>query len=438
MSNPLFYARALQFGATLSVAGVVFFIVFIADPALRRSAAEARIAVVLRKRLALIAWISLIVAVLSAVPWLIIVAGSMSGQPLGELYAQGVLGTVLTQTDFGRNWLLRIVLACALGGLFVHFLSVKGAGARALQIVTAIMAAAYAGGLAWSGHAIGGQGVEGVLHPAADVLHLIAAAAWVGGLPPLVLLLMMTSADATALALARIATVRFSNLGLISVAGLLLSGLINSWYLVGSIPALTTTDYGRLLSIKLMLFLIMVGIAAVNWSRLTPKLVQNADVAAAQRARRRLRRNAAIEIALGTAIILIVAVLGTLPPASHANQHAHPGAIPADATFQHIHGEDGMADVMIEPGRVGTARATIQLWNDDLATLTAHGVTLTLTAPTPGSTPSTRTAVQDADGAWIVDGIALTEPGNWMVAVRATLPSGIRLDLEAPIVVDAK
>ncbi len=438
MSNLLFYARALQFAATLSVAGAVFFSVFIAEPALRRSVADPPIAAALRKRLALVAWTSLIIALLSGVPWLIIVAESMSGEPLGELYAQGVLGTVLMQTDFGRDWLLRVVLACALGGLFVHLFSVKGAGPRLLQIGAAIVAATYAGGLAWSGHAIGGQGLEGVLHPAADVLHLIAAAAWVGGLVPLALLLTVTPADAAALTLARTATLRFSNLGIAAVATLLVSGIVNSWYLVGSIPALTDTDYGRLLTIKVLLFLVMVGIAAMNWSWLTPKLVQNADITAAQRARRRLRRNAAIEVALGTAIILIVAVLGTLPPASHAALHAHSGAIPADATFQHIHGEDGMADVMIEPGRVGRARATIQLWDDDLAPLTARGVTLTLTAPTPGSKPVTRTAVQDTDGAWIVDGVALTEPGNWMVAVRAALPSGTLLDLEAPIVVEAK
>ncbi|MFZ1152797.1 MAG: hypothetical protein WAR76_24190 [Xanthobacteraceae bacterium] len=149
-------------------------------------------------------------------------------------------------------------------------------------------------------------------------------------------------------------------------------------------------------------------------------------------------RNAAIEACLGAVVVVIVAVLGTLPPASHANQHAHSGAIPADATFQHIHGEDGMADVMIEPGRVGTARATIQLWDDNFAPLAARDVTLTLTAPAPGSKPTTRAALQNSDGAWIVDGVALTEPGNWTVAVRAVVGSGTRLDLEAPIVVDAK
>ena len=438
MSDPLFYVRALHFAATLSVAGVVLFVVFIAEPAFRRTAADPPIAAAVRARFALLAWISLVVALLSAVPWLVIVAEAMSGLPLGALYAQGVLGTVLRETDFGNDWLLRVAIGCALGGLFVHFFAVKGAASQALQAATVILAAAYAGSLAWSGHAIGAQGVEGGLHPVADVLHLIAAAAWIGGLTPLALLLTAAGADSAGLAAARTATLRFSALGIVSVATLVVSGLVNSWYLVGSIPALTTTDYGRLLLIKLALFSAMVAIAAINRSRLTPRLVQRADMAAAQHARRRLRRNAAIEALFGTVIVVIVAVLGTLPPASHIGQHTHSGAIPADATFQHIHGEDGMADVTIEPGRVGTARATIQLWDDDFAPLAAHGVTLTLTAPSSGSKASTRTAVQNSDGAWVVDGVGLTEPGNWMVAVRATLPSGKRLDLEAPIVVDAK
>ena len=181
----------------------------------------------------------------------------------------------------------------------------------------------------------------------------------------------------------------------------------------------------------------MVGIAAVNRLRLTPRLVQNADITTAQDARRHLSRNATVEATMSAAIIAIVAILGTLPPASHAHHHVAIGAIPADATFQHIHGENGMADVMIEPGRVGTANATIHLRNDDLETLDARDVTLTLTAPIAGK-PTTRVASQDSDGVWHAGGIELTEPGNWAVAVRAVLGSGGRLDLEAPIVINAK
>ena len=434
----MFYARALHFAATVSVAGVVWFIVFIAEPALRCAKDDGPGVVAVRARLAWIAWVSLVITLLSAVPWLVIVAESMSGQPLAGLSAQGVLWTVLSQTDFGNVWLIRVLLACVLGGLFVQFLSAKCGASLWLRAVTIIVAAALVGTLAWAGHANGGQGVEGVLHPAADVLHLIAAAAWVGALVPLAVLLTTAGPDAAGLAVARTATLRFSTLGIISVATLLVTGLVNTWYLVGGVSALTGTHYGRLLVFKLTLFAGMVGIAAVNWSQLTPRLIQNADAAAAQKARRQLRRNAAIEALLGGIIIAIVAVLGTLAPASHANHHAAPGAIPADATFQHIHGEDGMADVMIEPGRVGKANATIHLWNDDFDTLDARDVTLTLTAPTAGSKPTTRVAVRDSDGVWHVGEIKLTEPGNWTVAVRAILPSGSQLDLEAPIVIDAR
>ncbi len=238
--------------------------------------------------------------------------------------------------------------------------------------------------------------------------------------------------------MARTATRRFSTLGIVSVAVLLFTGIVNSWYLVGGFSEFTQSRYGRLLLIKLALFASMVAFAAFNWSRLTPKLVQHADVAAAQQARRLLRRNAAIEASIGAIVIGIVAVLGTLPPASHAAHRAIEEAIPPDASFQHIHGEDGMVDVMIEPGRVGTAHVTIHLLDDDLETLPARAVTLTLTAPTPGSKPKTRVALQDSDGEWQLDGIELSQPGNWVVTIDAVLNSGKRLRLAAPIVIDAK
>jgi putative copper resistance protein D len=438
VDNPLFYARALHFAATITVAGLVFFIVCISEPAFRYAKDDARGAFAVRIRLAWIAWISLAVAMLSGVPWLVLTAESMSGQPLGNLASQGVLWTVLTQTEFGNDWLLRFVLAGVLGGLFVHFLSAKGVTSLWLKAVTMILAAALVGTLAWAGHAIGGQGIEGIVHPTADVLHLVAAAAWVGALIPLALLLTAAGPDVDSLTIGRTATLRFSTLGIASVATILVTGSINAWYLAGGIDALLGTDYGRLLLAKIALFFVMVAIATVNRLRLTPRVVLNGNLASTQRALRQLRRNALIEAAAGATVIGIVAMLGILPPASHAHHHATDEAIPADATFQHIHSDQGMADVTIEPGRVGAARATILLWNDDLKTLEAREVTLTLTAPTAGGKPITHVASQDSDGAWHVDGIELSEPGNWTVTVGAVLGSSRRLELEAPIVIEAK
>lgn len=437
LTDPLVYVRFFHFAATIAAAGVVFFVVLVLEPAARGAADKARIFKMLRTPLAAIGWSGLTLSIASGAAWLVLNAASMSGQSVADAFSADVLSTVLSQTTFGNDWLLRFVFACGLAALFVRSLSAEGGERRWVKATAVALAAAFVGSLAWAGHAIGGEGVEGVLHPAADVLHLIAAAAWLGMLVPLALLLGLAADDAAALATVRAATLRFSTLGLVSVGTLLASGIVNTWYLVGSIPALLDTDYGRLVLVKIALFSLMVAVAAVNRQRLTPTLVIDRRAAAIARTRRQLRRNATIEASLGAVVIAVVAVLGVLPPASHSHHQASEFAIPDDAAFQHIHSEQGMAEIVIEPGRVGTAAATIRLSNDEGDTLDVREVTLTLTAPTSGSKARTYVAERDDDN-WQIGGIVLTAPGNWSIEVNALLSSGKRLQLAAEIMIEAK
>jgi putative copper resistance protein D len=436
LTDPLLYARVIHFAATMLVAGVVLFAVLVAAPAWRGVASNGGFAVKVRARLAVIAWISLALAVISGAVWLVLTAAAMSEQPAVQVFGDGVLWTVLSQTTFGRAWLVRFVVACALAATLPALLSPQGHKTRWLDATATILAAAFAGTLAWSGHAAGGLGDDAIIHPAADVLHLIAAAAWVGALVPLIVLFAAAGADDASLAIARTATARFSVLGIVGVGTLLATGIVNTYYLAGSVPALLHTDYGRLLLIKIALFLAMVAIAAVNRLRLTPLLLQQTSIAASRDALRQLRRNAAIEALAGAIVIAIVAALGTMPPAIHA-AHQHPtyGPVPADAAFVHIHLVEGMADVTIRPGRAGPARATIRLWNEDFEALNARQVSLTLTAPT-APVGSAHLARQGRDGAWQVDGIELSEPGNWTVSVDVALDQTKRLTLTAPIVIE--
>jgi copper transport protein len=114
----------------------------------------------------------------------------------------------------------------------------------------------------------------------------------------------------------------------------------------------------------------------------------------------------------------------------------HNAAIPEGATFVHIHSNAGMADVTIVPGRVGTARATIRLWNDEFEPLAAERLTVTLTPPGAAAEPVMRSASQDQDGSWKIDGIALPQAGNWTVAIDAALVDKRRLQLDAPIAIE--
>jgi putative copper resistance protein D len=441
----MIYARAIHFAATIMAAGMVFFIVFVAAPAFRAASDDARVRAALWPRLAFIAWFSLVLAVGSGAVWLVLTAASMSGEPPADVFSGGVLGTVLSQTQFGLAWTARLLLACILAATFVPLLSAQPSRSWIsvfwIGAVAVIAAAAFAGVMAWAGHAVGGQGAEAFVHPTADILHLIAAAAWVGALLPLAFLLGAVGKDEASVAITRAAVLRFSTLGLVSVGTLLVTGIVNTWYLVGSVAALTGTYYGQLLLAKIALFAAMVAIAAINRLRFTPRLAGGTSTSVTQNALHQLHRNAAIEALAGAAIICIVAVLGTEPPASHANHHAAYGAIPADAAFVHIHTEQGMADVMITPGRVGPARATIHLWNEDLEQLDVREVKFSVAPPAGGSNaggskPEARVAVQDADGAWQVDGLALSQPGNWTVTVDAALGPNKRLVLSAPIVIE--
>jgi copper resistance protein D len=327
VNDPLIYARAIHFAATISVAGAVFFAVFIAEPAFRHAPHSTRLPAFVRLRLCWIAWIALAVTVISGAAWFVLVAQSMSDASVAEVFKSDVLGTVLLQTGFGRDWLARVALACLLGGVFIPFFSKPAGRSFWISCAAVASAAGLAGTLVWAGHAAGGMGLEAILHPAADFVHLVAASAWVGTLLPLALLLTAAGPDAASIALACTATVRFSAFGVGSVATLLITGSINTWYLAGSISALTETDYGHLLLTKIGLFLGMVAIAAVNRLVLTPRLLKTASDARAGSTLFHLRINTLFEVAIGVAIIAIVATLGTNPPGleaiNYTQHHSH-------------------------------------------------------------------------------------------------------------------
>jgi len=314
VDDPLIFVRAVHFAATLTAAGTTLFNVFIAQPTLRPLAGRAELRAAIGSRLAWTAWIGLVLTLLSGAAWFVLVAQSMSDEPLASVLSDGsVLRTVLLGTDFGRDWLLRLALIALLAGLASVDLRGKRENSRFLKLAIVLVAAGLAGTLAWAGHGIGGAGLPGSIHLAADFLHLVAAAAWVGGLLPLAFVLA-AAGRASSMSVARTASLRFSAYGVAAVSVLLLTGATNTWYLAGSFQALTMTDYGRLLLIKVALFLVMLAVATVNRVWLTPALADDADEKPARHALRQLRRNVVTEIVAGAIILAVVAVLGVTPP----------------------------------------------------------------------------------------------------------------------------
>lgn len=305
LNDTVMVARAIHFAATAIVAGVLTLRVVVTQPVLP----WAKVPAIIVRTLALrTVSISLAVAVVSGAIWFLLQAFAMSGQPLGEAAFADVVPVVLSETQFGTTFKIRIVMAVLLAAClaFDRVAALRWPGlALALGLVASI---------AWTGHAGSGIGGSGVLHLAADLLHLTAAAAWLGGLLLLALLLFAACRDDDEWRLfARQAVRRFSVLGIVSVGTLILTGIANAYFLVGSISALTVTNYGRLLMLKLGLFVVMLTFAAANRFLLTPRL----DQSSGRHSLRALARNSSIEVGLGLAIYGIVGVLGTLHPAIH-------------------------------------------------------------------------------------------------------------------------
>jgi copper resistance protein D len=300
---PVVVARAVHFASTATIAGALMFRAVVADPALRGERKAGR---VVDNRIRVLAWIGLAIAVISGGAWLLLQTAAMSGQSCGEAVVSGALLTVLDETQFGLVSEVRLALAVLLAICLAYDrppLSRWLALGAALCLVAAI---------AWTGHAASTPHNLGYLHLAADALHLYAAAAWTGGLMSLVLLLSALSGGARP-STEFDAVRRFSALGMVSVATLVVSGLINAWILVGSFRGQFLTDYGRVLLAKLGIFAAMVAFAAVNRFWLTPQLSSLSNGVAV----RSLRRNAMVEIALALLVFAAVGVLGTLHPATH-------------------------------------------------------------------------------------------------------------------------
>ena len=132
-------------------------------------------------------------------------------------------------------------------------------------------------GLALIGHAAMGVGAARTAHEVNQIVHLLAAGVWLGGLMPVGWLLrqaLATGGDAE-LVFARDALRHFSQMGYAAVALVALTGALNSLVVVGSFQAMFGTAYGRLLAFKIMLFVVMVVAALVNRFRLAPRIVES-------------------------------------------------------------------------------------------------------------------------------------------------------------------
>ena len=248
-----------------------------------------------------------IAALVSGIGWFAGVAADMGGS-WADAATPDILQAVAFDTRFGHLWIGRLVLLLAL-------IAVEALGhpSRGRDGVLTLLAAAFAASLVGVGHGMTGSGHGAEiawLHMLADMVHLLCAAAWIGGLVCLGLLLHRAITGRETLDVARAAVRRFSGVGYGAVALLLVSGCINALVLVPSPASLIESDYGRALLVKLALVAVMLAVALRNRLVLTPQIMGAVPATGLKS----LWRSVAAEQGIGLMVLAAAAWLGTIHP----------------------------------------------------------------------------------------------------------------------------
>jgi len=231
-------------------------------------------------------------ALISGVGWLMLVTASMTGEP-SAAFSPATLSRVLGKTLFGEVWRWHLLF----NGLLLALLCTPwrdrvtlNIGLSGLLLLT----------LAPVGHGAMLDGLGGQLLMLNQALHLACAGGWLGGLLLLVTVLQKPAGQSISRLLRR-----FSGVGYVLVAGVLLTGLINVRVLTGAFwPTPLLSGFALILLIKAALVATMLGLALFNRLRSNDGEQRLSN----------LRTSVTLEWLLGLGAVAAVSLLGTLPP----------------------------------------------------------------------------------------------------------------------------
>jgi copper transport protein len=257
------------------------------------------------------------------------------------------------------------------------------------------------------GHAAGPSSLRSV-NLFVQWLHLLAVGAWIGGLVWLLAGVRgRERPEQVGLA------VRFSKLATPVLGLVAVTGLSRALALAGGWRGLLDSSYGRFLDLKVLLFLGLVALGALNRFRVVPA------IAAGARRLDGLRRNVRGEVVLAACVLAVTAVLSQLPPGKFVVQQA--SAKPAAATGLRVEGSDFATSVRIAlsvaPGTPGPNTFTAKVTDYDSGEdWPATRVALRFTSRSqPDVGTSTLELAKGGDGLWRGQGSQLSIAGSWAV-----------------------
>jgi copper transport protein len=417
-------ARFTVFAGLALLIGGAFFALAIWTPARTSRAA---------RRVVQLGWLATFLGTLVG---LFVYGPYAEGLGLGEVFSSSLLGDTLS-VRFGQVWLARLVLLLlavpVLMKLFArdasedapsHTRSAVWLGAGAVLG----LALAVTPGIA--GHAVSGDWVTAAI--VADTIHVLAMSLWLGGLVVLAVVGLARNAPVSA----RDALEPFSKMALGCILALVATGAFQTWRQVGSLDALRSTDFGRILVVKLVLVALVVVFAAFSREvvlRLLPPRGEGHDLPAVaggsdddldeeyevdeEYELKQLRRSVWAEIVTAGLILIATALLVNAPPAKTAEASSADGGVAAVT----LEAEGVSIDVTATPGASGTNDVHVDVANAQGAPTDVDELTVTFALPDNDIAPIDVPLRRLSPGHYFSPGFQIPLPGEWKVTARPLL-----------------
>ncbi len=322
---------------------------------------------------------------------------------------KGVILENTLESRFGGVWGLRAIDWLAIGALLL-LARALGRPPRWLLALLGLGAAYLALTPALAGHA-SIQSPTGVFFPS-DVLHVLAASVWVGGVACLLLALpaatrRLEGPERSRLLLAVLA--RFSPLALGAVVVIAVTGVVQAYIDVRSFEGLFHTTYGALILVKTALLLALIGLGWVNRERVIPALERVVGAARAPGgvgvlARRTLRG----ELALMLGVFGVTAALISYAPPIDAAS----GPFSINTTLG-----SAELEMTVEPARVGLNTIHIYLINakDGTQFTATKELIARATLPAKGIGPLPLQPNLAGPGHYTLNSAELSPGGTWQI-----------------------
>jgi putative copper export protein/methionine-rich copper-binding protein CopC len=219
-------------------------------------------------------------------------------------WSSTLLSIMLTDTTWGRAWLVQTSLFALLGAGIAVARPPRDRYALFLAVPAVLGLAAVP---AMQGHAAGATGFASIA-VMNDAVHVVAVGAWLGLLALLMLAVLPAvrrhESDGGA---ARVHTVdRFSPIALGAAALVVVTGIINTLMHISTPAQLWETRYGAALIAKLAVLSLVVVAGFYNWRVVRPRLAEDDYT-------KRLRFSAGFELTVAAFVLLSTAILTGLP-----------------------------------------------------------------------------------------------------------------------------